>query len=75
MQASPVKKPWLLLVLRSDYQTLLEEAGLPPLRAGENLFQLGRFQFAAAAEFMKKSGLDLQPEALQIAADERRGVG
>jgi Leucine-rich repeat (LRR) protein len=65
MQASPAKKPWLLLVLRSDYQTFLEEAGLPPLRAGENLFQLGRFQFAAAAEFMKKSGLDLQPEALQ----------
>ena len=44
---------------------MLEETGLPPLRAGENLFQLGRFQFAAAAEFMKKSGLDLQPEALQ----------
>ncbi len=65
MQSSPLKKPWLLLVLRSDYQTLLEESGLPPLRAGENLFQLGRFQFAAAAEFMKKSGLDLQPEALQ----------
>ena len=65
MQSSPAKKPWLLLVLRSDYQTFLEEAGLPPLRAGENLFQLGRFQFAAAAEFMKKSGLDLQPEALQ----------
>ena len=65
MQASPAKRPWLLLVLRSDYQTLLEETGLPPLRAGENLFQLGRFQFAAAAEFMKKSGLDLQPEALQ----------
>ena len=65
MQSSPVKKPWLLLVLRSDYQTLLEEAGLPPLRAGENLFQLGRFPFFAATEFMKKSGLDLQPEALQ----------
>lgn len=65
MQASPVKKPWLLLVLRSDYQTLLDEAGLPPLRAGENLFQLGRFQFSAAAEFMKKSGLDLLPQALQ----------
>ena len=32
---------------------------------GENLFQLGRFQFSAATEFMKKSGLDLQPEALQ----------
>jgi conflict system STAND superfamily ATPase len=65
MQSSSVKKPWLLLVLRSDYQMLLEEAGLPPLRAGENLFQLGRFQFSAATEFMKKSGLDLQPEALQ----------
>ena len=65
MQSSPVKKPWLLLVLRSDYQMLLQEAGLPPLRGGENLFQLGRFQFAAATEFMKKSGLDLQPEALE----------
>ena len=65
MQSSPVKKPWLLLVLRSDYQMLLQEADFPPLRGGENLFQLGRFQFAAATEFMKKSGLDLQPEALE----------
>jgi len=65
MQASPVKEPWLLLVLRSDYQTFLEESGLPPLYAGENLFQLGRFQFSAATEFMKRSGLDLEPEALQ----------
>ena len=63
MQSSAVKQPWLLLVLRSDYQTLLDKAGLPPLHAGENLFQLGRFQFSAAAEFMAKSGLELQPEA------------
>ena len=43
MQSSPVKKPWLLLVLRSDYQTLLEEADLPPLRAARICFSSGVF--------------------------------
>src|SRR5208283_3833407 len=54
----------LLLVLRSDYQMLLEDIGLPPLRSGENLFQVARFQLAAAHSFMERSGLKLQPEAL-----------
>jgi hypothetical protein len=54
----------LLFVLRSDYQMLLEEIGLPLLRSGENLFQVARFQLSAANTFMKQSGLDLQPEAL-----------
>jgi hypothetical protein len=59
-----VKDFTLLLVLRSDYQSLLEDAGLPALRSRENLFQLARFQLPAAATFMKRSKLDLQPAAL-----------
>jgi hypothetical protein len=34
-QFGPIKDFKLLLVLRSDYQTLLEDAGLPLARAGE----------------------------------------
>ncbi|MGH8574145.1 MAG: AAA family ATPase, partial [Gammaproteobacteria bacterium] len=36
LQADPVEGLRLLLVLRSDYQTALEEIGLPPLRQQEN---------------------------------------
>jgi Leucine Rich repeats (2 copies) len=64
LQTRPVKGLTLLLVLRSDYQMLLEEIGLPLLRSGENLLQVARFQLSAANTFMKQSGLDLQPEAL-----------
>jgi hypothetical protein len=38
--------------------------GLPVLHSGENLFQVARFQLSAAGDFMKRSGLDLQPDAL-----------
>jgi len=64
LQLRPVKNFTLLLVLRSDYQSVLEDAGLPPLRSGENLFQLARFQLSAAEAFVKLSGLDLQPAPL-----------
>ena len=64
LQLNPVRNFLLLLVLRSDYQSLLEDAGLPPLRSGENLFQLARFQLPTAEAFMRRSKLDLQPAAL-----------
>jgi len=64
LQSRPVNDLVLLLVLRSDYQMLLEDIGLPLLRAGDNLFQIARFQISAANAFMKQSGLDLQPHAL-----------
>jgi formylglycine-generating enzyme required for sulfatase activity len=64
LRSRPIENFVLLLVLRSDYQSLLEDAGLPALRSGENLFQLARFQFPAAEAFMKGSKLDLQPRAL-----------
>jgi hypothetical protein len=51
-------------VLRSDYQTFLEDLGLPPLRQGEIFFQVGRFSLSTGCEFMKQSQLDLQPDAL-----------
>ena len=59
-----IAKFTLLLVLRSDYQTFLEETGLPPPRYGENLFQVGRFTLPAAGEFLSCSPLDLQREAI-----------
>jgi hypothetical protein len=64
LQSRQVKGLTFLLVLRSDYQTFLEDLGLPPLRHGENLFQVGRFTLSAGSDFIKHSQLDLQPEAL-----------
>jgi formylglycine-generating enzyme required for sulfatase activity len=64
LQSRVIQNLALLLVLRSDYQMLLEEIGLPSLRSGVNLLQLARFQLSAANEFMKRSGLDLQPDTL-----------
>jgi hypothetical protein len=43
---------------------MLEDTGLPLLRSGENLFQVARFQLSGANAFMQRSGLDLQPGAL-----------
>jgi hypothetical protein len=54
----------LLLVLRSDYQIFLEDIGLPLPRNGENFYQVARFTLPAAAGFMKRSGLELQPNQL-----------
>ena len=59
----------LLLALRSDYQTLLDDLGLPPLRQGENYYQVGRFTIGAATRFMERSDLGLQPDALKQLLD------
>jgi hypothetical protein len=64
LQSNPVKGLRLLLVLRSDYQIFLEDIGLPLLRYGENLYQLGRFTFAAARDFLARSGLELRQSAM-----------
>ncbi|HEV3119424.1 MAG TPA: SUMF1/EgtB/PvdO family nonheme iron enzyme [Gemmataceae bacterium] len=64
LKSRPVKGLSLLLVMRSEYQVPLEEIGLPLLRSGENLFQVGRFIFSAASAFIKGSGLDLQADAI-----------
>ena len=64
LKSRPVKGLTLLLVMRSEYQVPLEEIGLPLLRSGENLFQVGRFIFPAAIAFIKGSGLDLQADAI-----------
>jgi formylglycine-generating enzyme required for sulfatase activity len=65
LSSRPVKGLALLLVMRSEYQVPLEETGLPMLRNGENLFQVGRFTFPAAGKFIKESGLDLQADAIE----------
>jgi hypothetical protein len=64
LRATPIQGLCLLLVLRSDYQTFLDDMGLPPLRYGENFYQVGRFTIAAATGFMARSGLELQPDAV-----------
>ena len=64
LRAKPIKGLKLLLVLRSDYKTAIDELGLPLLRQGENWQEVGRFTIAAGAKFMTRSGLALQPDAL-----------
>jgi hypothetical protein len=64
LHADPIRGLSLLLVLRSDYQILLDDVGLPPLRQGDNFYQVGRFTRAAAAGFMERSGLRLQADTL-----------
>jgi Leucine-rich repeat (LRR) protein len=64
LRSRQIKRFTLLLILRSEYQAFLEELGLPPLRQGENFFQVGRFTLSAGCNFMKQSQLDLQPDAL-----------
>jgi hypothetical protein len=64
LQSAPVEGLSLLLVLRSDYQIFLEDIGLPLLQYGENLYQVGRFPFVVAGDFLSRSGLELQPAAI-----------
>jgi hypothetical protein len=64
LRSKPIKGLKLLLVLRSDYKTAIDELGLPLLRQGENWQEVGRFTIAAGARFMTRSGLALQPDAL-----------
>jgi hypothetical protein len=64
LSRAPIEGLRLLLVLRSDYQVFLEDIGLPLPRNDENLYQVARFTLRAAASFMKRSGLELQPNEL-----------
>ena len=64
LAASPIPGVILLLSMRSDYQAKLDEWDFPPLRQGENWLQIGSFTLAAATDFLKKSGLGLQPESV-----------
>jgi hypothetical protein len=61
----PVKGLKILLVVRSDYQTALDEVGLPRLLQGENFFQVGRFREESARIFFRKSNLGLRDEPLE----------
>ena len=64
LRTGPVKGLKLLLVLRSDYATAIDELGLPLFRQGENWQGVGRFTIAAGTKFMARSGLALQQDAL-----------
>jgi hypothetical protein len=60
----PIKGLKILLVIRSDYQTALDEMGLPRLLQGQNFLQIGRFREEAARAFLKGSRLSLKDEPL-----------
>jgi Leucine-rich repeat (LRR) protein len=64
LRARPIEGLKLLLVLRSDYTSAIDELELPPLRQGENWREVGRFTLAAGTRFLSRSGLALQPETL-----------
>jgi hypothetical protein len=64
LRVTPIKGLRVFLVLRSDYQVAIEDAGLPTLRQGENRHPVGCFAIATGMRFMDKSGLALQPDAL-----------
>jgi hypothetical protein len=65
LKTAPIQSLSILLVLRSDYQTLLDDVGLPPLLHGDNnYYQVGRFNIAAAGDFIARSGLNLDPRTL-----------
>jgi Leucine-rich repeat (LRR) protein len=67
-RATSVKGLKLLLVLRSDYQSAVEELGLPLLRQGQNWNQVARFTIAAGIRFMGRSGLTLHTDSLDRVA-------
>jgi Leucine-rich repeat (LRR) protein len=64
LAAYPIPGLKILLALRSDYQTRLDEIGLPRLLQGENFFQVGRFGEEAARTFFRSSNLGLKDEPL-----------
>lgn len=64
LNKNPIDGLKILLVVRSDYQTLLEETGLPRLLQGENFFQIGRFSEEAARTFFSRSKLNLKEDLL-----------
>ena len=64
LRARSIEGLKLLLVLRSDYTSAIDESKLPLLRQAENWREVGRFTLAAGTRFLAQSGLGLQPDAL-----------
>ena len=64
LEKHPVKNLRMLLTLRSDYQRELGKVGLPDPYYNHNLYEVGRFDFAAARSFIAGSGLGLEDSAL-----------
>ncbi len=65
----PVKNLHLLLSLRKDYQQELGKVGLPSAHYDHNLYEVGRFNFAAARNFIADSGLGLEESTLEKLLD------
>jgi Leucine-rich repeat (LRR) protein len=64
LRVRPIKGLRLLLVLRGDYKTRIEELNLPLLSLGENWREVGLFSVRDGMQFMKQSELGLQPDKL-----------
>jgi Leucine-rich repeat (LRR) protein len=64
LRLRPIQGLKVLRVLRSDYKMAVDELGLPLLRQGENWQEVGRFTTAAGTKFVARSGIGLQPDAL-----------
>lgn len=65
LRSDPAHRLRLVLVIRSDYQSFLDELGLPALHYAVNFYQIPRFVFAAATDFFARSGLQLDPATLE----------
>ncbi len=80
LRADPIAGLRVLVVLRSDYEALIEECGLPRLRQSDNHVFVGRFTLTASRSFMGRSSLGLTNEQLMqllataAALDETPGL-
>ena len=74
LRAKPIRGLKVLLVLRSDYTTSIDELFLPLLRQGENWREVGRFTIAAGIKFMARSRLALQQDALERIVTSASGL-
>ncbi len=62
---TPIDGLTLLLVIRSDYITLVRKNGLPALHDRENWLELGKYTYTMAKEFFKNSELELSQELIE----------
>lgn len=60
----PIDNVRFLVVLRQEYEKLIDDLDLPRLRQGENWTAVGAFTARAAAAFLKASGLELNERLL-----------
>jgi hypothetical protein len=70
LEADPVDGLTVLLVLRPEYQGVLDSQGWPKRLLGANLREVFCFSESAAREFMNKSGLNVDDSLLRAVLRE-----